>query len=274
MPKSAAELRAHLETFYDAVPRRFTRTEAIGALTLFVREGEGWPYYARPTLGGLAEPTVADVRAVRARQRELKVPETFEWVHESTPALRAAAIEAELHVHEHPLMVLDPDEHPVERPDLPDLVTLRRIRADATDLAIVHSVAAVGFANPGTAPGSDGPAERDTAALGQDPGLLSYLNERLRSGETVMFAAYSPAGPLCVGSYQHLYDTTEIVGVATLPAARRSGLAAAVTWELARHALEGGSETVFLSAGDEDVARVYDRIGFRSVGTAMIAEAP
>ncbi|MGC0418910.1 GNAT family N-acetyltransferase [Embleya sp. AB8] len=274
MPKSAAELRAHLETFYDGVARRSTRTESIGALTLFVREGLGWPYYARPTLGGTVEPTVADVRAVRARQRELQVPETFEWVHETTPAMRAAAIEAELQVHEHPLMVLDPTEQPAERPDLPDLVTVRQIRADATDLAIVHSVAAVGFANPGTASGSDGPSERDTAALGQDPELLSYLNERLRSGATVMFAAYSPAGPLCVGSYQQLYDTTEIVGVATLPAARRGGLAAAVTWELARHALASGSETVFLSAGDEHVARVYDRLGFRSVGTALIAEAP
>ncbi|MFJ8738592.1 GNAT family N-acetyltransferase [Embleya sp. NPDC127516] len=274
MPKSAAEARAHLEMFYDAVARRATRTETFGALTLFIREGQGWPFYARPTLGSSVEPTVADVRAVRARQRELKVPETFEWVDETTPALRAAAIEAELHVHEHPLMVLDPAELPAERPALPDLVTVRRIRADATDLAIVHSVAAVGFANPGTASGTDGPTERDTAALGQDPGLLSYLNERLRTGETVMFAAYGPAGPLCVGSYQHLYGTTEIVGVATLPAARRGGLAAAVTWELARHALTDGSETVFLSAGDQDVARVYDRLGFRSVGTALIAEAP
>ncbi|MYS83648.1 GNAT family N-acetyltransferase [Embleya scabrispora] len=274
MPKSAAEMRARLETFYDAMARRSTRAETFGGLTLFVREGQGWPRYARPTLGGSVEPTAADVRAVRARQRELKVPESFEWVDETTPALRAAAIEAELHVHEHPLMVLDPSERPAERPELPDLVTVRRVRADATDLAIVHSVATVGFANPGTASGTDGPTERDTTALVQDPDLLSYLNERLRSGETVMFAAYSSAGPLCVGSYQQLYDTTEIVGVATLPAARRGGLAAAVTWELAGHALDGGSDTVFLSAGDQDVARMYGRLGFRSVGTALIAEAP
>jgi ribosomal protein S18 acetylase RimI-like enzyme len=203
----------------------------------------------------------------------LNVPETFEWVDETTPALHHAAIEAELDVHTHPMMVLEPESRPTERPELPALVTLRQVRADATDLAIVHSVAAVGFANPGTAAGKDGPAERDTAALGQDQDALSYLNERLRSGETVMFAAYSPAGPLSVGCYQHLYDVTEIVGVATLPSARRNGIAAALTWELAEHALAGGSDTVFLTAGDDDVARVYDRLGFRTVGTAMIAEA-
>ncbi|MDH6132470.1 hypothetical protein P3T37_001855 [Kitasatospora sp. MAA4] len=34
--------------------------------------------------------TAADVAAVRARQRELRIPEAFEWVAETTPALRAA----------------------------------------------------------------------------------------------------------------------------------------------------------------------------------------
>jgi len=31
-------------------------------------------------------------------------------------------------------------------------------------------------------------------------------------------------------------------------------------------------DTVFLSASDEAVARIYARIGFRAIGTAMIAE--
>jgi hypothetical protein len=35
-----------------------------------------------------------DVEAVRARQRELGVPEAFEWVHETTPALLALMREA------------------------------------------------------------------------------------------------------------------------------------------------------------------------------------
>ena len=274
MPQTDAMTRARLEKSRDAAARDTTRAESIGPLTLYVRDARGLPHCARPTPGGDAAPTAADILAVRARQRELNVPETFEWVDETTPGMREAAIEAELHVHEHPLMVLDPDRRPTERPALPDLVTLRRVRADATDLAIAHSVASVGFAYPGTAAGAPGPTERDTVAIGQDAETLSHLNERLRSGETVMFAAYSPAGPLAVGCYQHVYDATEIVGVATLPAARRGGLASALTWELADHALAGGSDTVFLTAGDDDVARVYDRLGFRAVGTAMIGEAP
>lgn len=54
----------------------------------------------------------------------------------------------------------------------------------------------------------------------------------------------------------------------------RQGLALGVTAALVAQALERGARTVFLSAGDEDVARVYGRIGFRRVATALIAEPP
>jgi predicted GNAT family acetyltransferase len=43
---------------------------------------------------------------------------------------------------------------------------------------------------------------------------------------------------------------------------------------LARHALDRGHGTVFLSAQDDDVARVYERAGFRRRATACIAEPP
>jgi predicted GNAT family acetyltransferase len=49
-------------------------------------------------------------------------------------------------------------------------------------------------------------------------------------------------------------------------------LGAAVTALLAADARERGVQTVFLSASDDAVARIYARIGFRRIGTAMIAE--
>ena len=60
--------------------------------------------------------------------------------------------------------------------------------------------------------------------------------------------------------------------MATLPSARRRGYASQLTATLARHALTAGAPLVFLSAGDDDVARLYTRVGFRRVGTACIAE--
>jgi predicted GNAT family acetyltransferase len=62
------------------------------------------------------------------------------------------------------------------------------------------------------------------------------------------------------------------VGVATLPAARRRGYASQLTATLARHGLQHGIDTVFLSSADDDVARLYSKVGFRRVGTACIAE--
>ena len=74
------------------------------------------------------------------------------------------------------------------------------------------------------------------------------------------------------GGHNPVGDTTEIVGVATLPAERRRGHGAAVTAALVDHARADGIRTIFLSAGDADVARIYRRLGFLEVGTALIAD--
>src|SRR5436309_59009 len=82
----STELLTTLEQYYDAVPRPAARVEEWPPFVLFVQRGAGWPYYARPALGA-TEFAAADVARVRARQRELRVPEAFEWVAETTPAL-------------------------------------------------------------------------------------------------------------------------------------------------------------------------------------------
>ncbi|MGR4879113.1 GNAT family N-acetyltransferase [Streptomyces sp. LARHCF249] len=259
---------SELERYYDTVPRvGGARAEDFGPLTLFVQEGDGWQYYARPALGGPAA-TAADVERVLARQRELKVPESFEWVAETSPSLRAAAEAAGLHVHAHPLMVLDPSAAPV-----PAHADVRLLEAGDPLLAAAVTVPALAFAAPGTAIGEAGPAE--LAAATADPGAearRARVSGMLASGRTALAAAVRDGVVLCSGQYNPVGDVAEVVGVGTLPSARRQGLALAVTAALVAQALERGARTVFLSAGDEDVARVYARIGFRHVGTALIAE--
>ncbi len=63
---------------------------------------------------------------------------------------------------------------------------------------------------------------------------------------------------------------TEIVGIGVLPRARGRGIGAAVASALAADAQRLGLGTVFLSAQDDAVARVYERVGFRWVGSACI----
>jgi predicted GNAT family acetyltransferase len=87
-----------------------------------------------------------------------------------------------------------------------------------------------------------------------------------------MAAAFTADGkPVSVGSFHPLDDVAEIVGVGTLPSYRRRGLGAAVTALLVEEAVRRVS-TVFLSAGDDAVARIYARLGFRALATACIAE--
>ncbi|MFD0823388.1 GNAT family N-acetyltransferase, partial [Micromonospora zhanjiangensis] len=91
MTDERGELFDRLERFYDAVPRDTARAEDFGPLVLFVREDAGFPYYARPRIDGPGPPSAADLAAVRERQRELGLPEAFEWVHERVPDLLPVA---------------------------------------------------------------------------------------------------------------------------------------------------------------------------------------
>jgi GNAT superfamily N-acetyltransferase len=246
------------------VPRSAARVEDHGPLRLFVSHGVPWPYYARPAGGEITE---ADVRAMRSRQWELGVPEAFEWVAELAPTLTPAARAAGLTVDELPLMAL---QTPLAAPAVD--ARLRRLEPDDPALAASRAVADVAFGAPGTARGAAGPHERD-AAVGNFPeARLGAVRERMAAGLTVTFVAEDGDGIAAVGSHQPVGDVTEVVGVATLPSARRRGLGAAVTAAIVDDARRGGAEIVFLSAGSEDIARVYSRLGFERVGTAGIAQ--
>ncbi|MFE2302934.1 GNAT family N-acetyltransferase [Streptomyces sp. NPDC059445] len=262
-----------LEGYYDAVPRHGARAEDFGPLTLFVREGEGWPFYARPARGWSGPVETADVRRVRARQRELGIPESFEWVAETTPTLRPAVERSGLVVHEHPLMVLDPITPAALVEGSSGTASVRIVGADDPTLPSALAVPHLAFAEPGTRVGLAGTAQLAEAveACVAD-GTVERAIRRVEAGLTVVAAAVEQGVALCAGQHQPLAGISEIVGVGTLPSARRRGLAHAVTAALVTDARSRGVDTVFLSAGDDDVSRIYARLGFRRIGTALIAE--
>lgn len=270
MPQNdrVTEVLGRIERYYDAVPRRAARVEEIGPFTLFVSTA-GWPYYARPRFGGPDVFTADDVTRVRQRQRELGVPEAFEWVDETTPGLLAAARAGGLAVAELPLQVLGGDG--IRADDPPD-VTVRLLEPDDRALATAQAVAQVGFAAGGTAIGSAGIAERDQAVARQRDPEHHLLRERIKHGMTVVAVAEDATGPIGIGSHQPVAGVSEIVGVATLPVARRRGIGAAITAALVADARRRGVEVVFLSAGSDDVAKIYERVGFQRIATACIAE--
>lgn len=250
-------LMSTLETYYDAAPRPLATVEEVGPFTLFLRATEaGWPYYARPSLSHEGTFTAADVERVRERQRALGVPENVEWVHETTPTLLSAARGAGLQVAECPLLVL-PDGAGTVTPPLPDEYRVSMLTADARDIAAVAASVSAGF------------GDRDD----YEPRAPGPLPDLLRSGLMAMAGAYDGQGAVGGGTHSPRGATTELTGIAVLPRARRQGVGAAITKVLVDDARERGCTTVFLSAQDDSVARVYERIGFQRVGTACIAEA-
>ncbi len=262
-----------LDRYYDAVPRHGARAEDFGPLTLFVREGQGWPFYARPARGWSGAVSDAAVARVRARQRELGIPESFEWIAETTPELRAAIENSGLVVHEHPLMVLDRDAPVPAADELSGGSRVRTMGSDDPALASALAVPHLAFAEPGTGVGSAGVTELAEAVRARaGDGSMERMVARIEAGLTSVAAAVEGGTALCAGQHQPVGSVSEIVGVGTLPTARRRGLGIAVTAALVADARSRGVEAVFLSAGDDDVARIYARLGFRRVATALIAE--
>ncbi|WP_216586804.1 GNAT family N-acetyltransferase [Streptomyces brasiliscabiei] len=274
-------LHTRIERYYATVPSLFADVEDFGPLRLFVRREPGAPYYggpghAQPVVGREPAVTAADIARVRARQRALGVPEAFEWLAESAPALRAVITAAGRPVLERPLLALDPGRV-IAPPPLPHGVTLRALTAADPALPAALALPRLAFAEPGTTLGAAGPAELSAVAeeLIAD-GTVATVRPALRAGHKVLVAAVAPDGtPLAVGHYHPADGTTEIGGIGTLPSARRQGLAAAVTAALVDHARDHGVRTVFLAYAEDAVARVYLRLGFRPAGrTLLIADQP
>jgi len=251
-----------VEHYYDAAPRSDARVEEIGSLTLFVGNGP-WSYYARPRLG-VSEVVPQDIDRACARMRELDVPQALEWLAEATPSMRVAASRAGLSTVDGPLLVV---ADPVDVM-LPGGVRLFLVGADEPALRDYLYLSARAFSETDE---NDGPGQ---ASPDPTEAAVAHLRARIADGRTVMMAAMSGTRLLAVGSHHPVVVgnemISEIVGVGTLPDFRGRGLGAALTAALVADARQECS-LVFLSAGDDDSARVYERVGFAQAGTTCLA---
>lgn len=248
---------ATVDAYCDTAPRATADTEPLGPFTLFVARS-GWPFYARPNLGNPIE-SAYDTRSLErvvARQRELDVPQSFEWVHERAPHLLDAAQELGLATEQRPLLVLD---GPVHLPSAPG-VTVEMLDPDDPRVADARAAVSAGFEGR-----DDLRPERVAAVIVQRAraGLIRVVGAFADTGRAVGGGTSAPRG-----------TTTELTGIAVLPRARGRGVGAAITAVLARDGLDAGATTVWLSATDDVVARVYERVGFVRVGTTCEAQAP
>jgi len=251
-----AALLQRIEAYFDAAPRPAADVEEVGPFTVFVSRIP-WRFYARPRRGLPGGVGVGDVRAVRARQRELGVREAFEWVAETSPSMAGACRAAGLAVEAVPLLAAPVDALRAA-PPVAGAVGLRMLGADDAALPESQDVVDVAFGGVGGA-GAD----------------VGFLRERIRHGITGVGVAEGPDGAVLGGGSHHpVGRVSELTGIGVLPAARRRGIGAALTALLAADARAAGATLLVLSAADDAVARLYERVGFRRVGTACFGRAP
>lgn len=98
---------------------------------------------------------------------------------------------------------------------------------------------------------------------------IADLRRRLSLGNGAILARVGEEPVAAGATTAPLNGFTELVGIATLPEHRRQGIAGALTSLLAADAFARGAHTAFLTAADEDASRVYQRSGFRRVGTGL-----
>jgi GNAT superfamily N-acetyltransferase len=275
---SSPGLLDRIERYYSLAPLADARVHEVGALRVPIGSPE-WPYPARPEPGQEGAVTVADVQAAVALQERSGVPVALEWLADRCRGLAGVARSAGLRVEELPVLVA---ADPVEVL-LPAGVRLFLVGADDPRLGLYQRLTELAFATPGPLATVAARAGRGVPGVAPgDPGAIELppseaLRERVMSGRTVMMVAVDDGQPVAIGSHQPVdvdgAEISEVVGVATLPCFRGRGLGAGLTSALVEHARQT-AELVFLSAGDDDVARVYERAGFARVGTSCLAERP
>ena len=255
-----------VEGYFAAAPLPDARIVPVGGLDVPIGP-PGWPYPARPRPGG-APVTADDVHAALALQRRAGQPLGLEWVEESDPDVATAVLAAGLELEELPLLVA---ADPVDLVLPPD-VRLYVVGAEDPELPRYLEVAA------STQPGAAGEVRQpapDTSPEGR--ARTAVLRERIAAGRTVLMVAVEHGRPVAVGSHHPVVvdgeEVSEVTGVATLPRLRGRGLGAGVASALVAHARET-AHLVFLTAGDDDVARVYERVGFARLATTAVATLP
>ncbi len=267
-------LLRRIDAYLDAAPDGSAEAVDVGPLRAFVSHAP-WPFYVRPRpdldLGSTGAVSADDVRRAAAVLTDAGQAVSFEWVEQLVPSLHRALVESGLRVTSHPLLALDLDAGRTPgagrvRPGT------RILDAASPDVTAALAVSDVGFAAAGTAAGPEGLADRDAVTV--EDALVDHVRVRIRAGRSVVAVLEEPGhGVIATGWHQPIGDTTEVVGVATLPAFRRHGAAVDVVARLLDDARGRGITLALLSASDDDVARVYERVGFTRVGSCGAADA-
>jgi ribosomal protein S18 acetylase RimI-like enzyme len=248
-----AQLRASAHQNYAAV--------AAPPFTYFFNPDDPspWSNYAIPdasVAGDLTAALTALVAAFHARERLPRFEFVEEFAPHLAPALTAYGFVEEMRAL---LMACTPNAYQPAAP-IPG-VTVKELTASAPLSAIQAflTVQRRGFGD-----------EAASAVTATDAQQFRARFQTMR-----LFAAYAGEQMVSAGSLQSAHSgVTEIAGIATLRPFRRQGIGTLLTAYAAQSAFAQGLEAVFLTAGSAEAGRVYERVGFQTIGSGLAYSLP
>ena len=210
--------------------------------------------YAVPT-EPVSQPAAETLAALRAAFAERGRTPRFEFIEEFAPELGSALSAASFALEDRTVLLTCTRDSFRPAPPIPglEIITLTS-DSPAEDLLAHKDVQRWGFDDTSGEPPTPADVERFRPKLTQAGAFLARLD----------------GAPVAAGDFTAPLDGfTELVGIATLEAYRRRGIAAALTAQAARTAFARGVEVAFLTAADKRAGRVYERVGFRPYATAL-----
>lgn len=180
----------------------------------------------------------------------------FEFTESLWPNLPQALEEAGLLLEvRHPMLLCTPsDFQPYQAPAV--AVKMLTTADDTNTLTTFLSIRNQGF-------------EQDFAEEPPTNKEIAQLREQLQTGTMRYGLAYLDGIAASVGMTTPMSGICELVGVTTLLAMRRRGVAATLCSFLVKDHFQGGGDLVWLSAGDGIAQATYERIGFQKVASRL-----
>jgi sugar/nucleoside kinase (ribokinase family)/GNAT superfamily N-acetyltransferase len=244
-----AQLRASAHQNYEAI--------AAPPFTCFINPDDSspWSNYAIPdtSIIGAVEETLSALPAIFGKHgRTPRFEFIAEYAPYLAPLLQAHGFQEEMRAL---LMVCTPDTYQPVAP-IPDVtVTELTIASPLTAMQEFLTVQRRSFGD-------------DNASAVNETEAQQF---RHRFQTTRLFAAAVDGRMVSAACLQPAHNgVTEIAGIATLRPFRRQGIGTLLTAAAVQAAFAQGIDIVFLTAGSAEAGRVYERAGFRTIGSGLI----
>lgn len=253
-------LTDRLQTYLRHSATQLYEAVSIPPFTLFFHPNDSFAHfnYAIPNKISTVDLS-GPLSRLKATFRQRNCTPRFEYIAEFAPNLAETLQQHGFQEESRTLLMTCNADSYQSAPDVPGLtITSLSLESELADFRAVMEVQHQGF----NMTKRDRPSDEDV------------IEFRDWLGKTTFFLARLNGLPVSAGSLMPPVDgLAEVAGIATLPDYRRQGIATKLTDIILKSAFQRGVNLALLTAGDAQAGRVYERVGFQPVATALAYSA-